>query len=73
MRCSEVHEVHEVHTNRHTHRHTDTQTHGHTDRSTYLKMDLKSDFFDFFQPICFWKAETKLQMNLLEFLGSEVI
>ena len=34
----------------------------------YLKMDLKSDFFDFFQPICFWKAETKLEMNLLEFL-----
>ena len=71
-------EVHEVHTNRHTH--TDTLTHRHTghtdrstDRSTYLKMDLKSDFFDFFQTICFWKAETKLQMNLLEFLGSEVI
>ena len=41
--------------------------------SSYLKMDLKSEFFDFFQPICFWKAETKLEMNLLEFLGSEVI
>ena len=41
--------------------------------SSYLKMDLKNDFFDFFQPICFWKAETKLEMNLLEFLGSEVI
>ena len=39
----------------------------------YMKMDLKSDFFYFFQPICFWKAETKLEMNLLEFLGSEVI
>ena len=36
--------------------------------SSYLKMDLKNDFFDFFQPICFWKAETKLEMNLLEFL-----
>ena len=41
--------------------------------SSYLKMDLKSEFFDFFQPICFWKAETKLVMNLLEFLRSEVI
>ena len=39
----------------------------------YLKMDLKSDFFYFFQTICFWKAETKLGMNQLEFLGSEVI
>ena len=57
-------EVHEVHTNRHTHRHTDTQTHGHTDRSTYLKMDLKSDFFDFFQTICFWKAESLCFKNL---------
>ena len=37
-------------------------------RPPYLKMDLKSDFFDFLQPICFWKAETKLEMNLLEFL-----
>ena len=77
LRCSEVHltrtlelrsEVHEVHT------HTDTWTRRHTGPwSSYLKMDLKSDFFDFFQPICFWKAETKLEMNLLEFLGSEVI
>ena len=58
----EMHEVHEVHTNRHTH--TDTQTHGHTDRSTYLKMDLKSDFFDFFQTICFWKAESLCFKNL---------
>ena len=41
--------------------------------SSYMEMDLKSEFFDFFQPICFWKAETKLEMNLLEFLGSEVI
>ena len=41
--------------------------------STYLKMDLKSVFFYFFQTLCFWKAETKLEMNLLEFLGSEVI
>ena len=40
---------------------------------SYMKMDLKSEFFDFFQPICFWKAETKLVMNLLEFLRSEVI
>ena len=31
------------------------------------------DFFDFFQTVCFWKAETKLEMNLLNFLGSEVI
>ena len=30
-------------------------------------------FFYFFQTICFWKAETKLGMNLLEFLGSDVI
>ena len=30
-------------------------------------------FFYFFQIICFWKAETKLGMNQLEFLGSEVI
>ena len=42
-------------------------------RRSYLKMDLKSEFFDFFQPLCFWKAETKLEMNVLEFLGSEVI
>ena len=42
-------------------------------RSSYLKMDLKSEFFDFFQTLCFWKAETKLEMNVLEFLGSEVI
>ena len=35
---------------------------------SYLKMDLKSDFFDFFQTLCFCKAETKLGMNLLEFL-----
>ena len=58
-----------------THRHMDTQTHEqeHGPWSSYLKMDLKNDFFDFFQPICFWKAETKLEMNLLEFLGSEVI
>ena len=40
---------------------------------SYLKMDLKSENFDFFQTLCFWKAETKLGMNLLEFLGSEVI
>ena len=25
----------------------------------YLKMDLKSDFFYFFQTICFWKAHTE--------------
>jgi hypothetical protein len=30
-------------------------------------------FFYFFQTICFWKAETELEMDLLEFLGSEVI
>ena len=30
-------------------------------------------FFDFFQTICFWKAETELEINLLEFLGSKVI
>ena len=42
-------------------------------QNPYLKMDLKSDFFYFFQTICFWKAETKLGMNQLEFLGSEVI
>ena len=41
--------------------------------SSYLKMDLKSEFFDFFQPICFWKVETKLVMNRLELLGSKVI
>ena len=42
-------------------------------RRLYLKIALKSDFFDFFQTICFWKAETELEINLLEFLGSEVI
>ena len=36
-------------------------------------MDLKSEFFDFFQTLCFCKAETKLKMNLLKFFGSEVI
>ena len=36
-------------------------------------MDLKNDFFDFFQTICFWKAESLCFKNLLEFLGSEVI
>ena len=36
-------------------------------------MALKNDFFDFFQTVCFWNAEIKLEMNLLEFLGSEVI
>ena len=40
---------------------------------SYLKMDLKIEFFHFFQTICFWKAETKLEMNLFKFLGSEVI
>jgi hypothetical protein len=40
---------------------------------SYLKMALKNDFFDFFQPLCFWKAEIELEINLLEFLGSEVI
>ena len=42
-------------------------------RRSYLKMDLKSEIFHFFQPLCIWKAETKLEMNVLEFLGSEVI
>ena len=42
-------------------------------RSSYLKIALKSEFFDFFQPLCFWKAETELEMDLLEFLGSKVI
>ena len=42
-------------------------------RPPYLKMDLKSDFFDFFQTICFCKAESLSFKNLLEFLGSEVI
>ena len=42
-------------------------------RSSYLKIALKSEFFDFFQTICFWKAETELEMDLLEFLGSKVI
>ena len=42
---------------------TTTITTTTTTMSSYLKMDLKSDFFDFFQPICFWKAETKLEMN----------
>ena len=36
-------------------------------------MALKNDFFDFFQTVCFWKAEIELEMDLLEFLGSEVI
>ena len=42
-------------------------------QSSYLKIALKIDFFDFFQPLCFWKAEIELEINLLEFLGSEVI
>ena len=42
-------------------------------RSSYLKIALKSEFLDFFQPLCFWKAETELETNLLEFLGSKVI
>ena len=33
----------------------------------------ENGFFYFFQIICFWKAETKLRMNQLEFLRSEVI
>ena len=33
----------------------------------------KGCFFYFFQTICFWKAETELEMDLLDFLGSEVI
>ena len=41
--------------------------------SSYLKMALKNDFFDFFQTVCFWKAETELEMDLLEFLGSKII
>jgi hypothetical protein len=36
-------------------------------------MALKHDFFDFVQPLCFWKAETELEMDLLDFSGSEVI
>ena len=55
MRCTQT----DTHTDTLTHRHT-----GHTDRSTYLKMDLKSDFFDFFQTICFWKAESLCFKNL---------
>ena len=65
MRCmrDEVDEVHEVHL-----------VLGHfSPRISYLKIALKSDFFDFFQTICFWKAETELEINLFEFLGSEVI
>ena len=42
-------------------------------QSSYLKMALKNEFFDFFQTVCFWKADTELEMDLLEFLGSEVI
>jgi hypothetical protein len=34
---------------------------------------LSSACFYFFQTICFWKAEIELEINLLEFLGSEVI
>ena len=41
--------------------------------SSYLKMALKNEFFDFFQTVCFRKAETELEMDLLDFLGSEVI
>ena len=33
----------------------------------------ENGFFYFIQIICFWKAETKLGMNQLEFLGSWVI
>ncbi len=63
-----------------------TQTHTHktlegefcfwahfSPRNSYLKIALKMIFFDFFQTICFWKAETELEMDLLDFLGSEVI
>jgi hypothetical protein len=32
---------------------------------SYLKMALKNEFFDFLQPLCFWKAEIELEMNLL--------
>ena len=61
MRCSEVHEV-------------QGGFRGHfSPGRSYLKMDLKIEFFHFFQTICFWKAETKLEMNLFKFLGSEVI
>ena len=42
-------------------------------RSSYLKMALKSENSDFFEAVSFWKAETKLGINLLEFLGFEVI
>ena len=42
-------------------------------RRSYVKINLKSENFDFFQTLCFWKAESKLGMYLLEFLGSEVI
>ena len=41
--------------------------------STYLKYEPEKWFFDFFQTICFWKAESLCFKNLLEFLGSEVI
>ena len=40
---------------------------------TELVLDLKSEFFDIFQLIWFWKAENRLQINLLEFFRSELI
>ena len=51
-------EVHEVHTE------GEGEGEGEGNRSSYLKMDLKSDFFDFFQTIYFWKAESLCFKNL---------
>jgi hypothetical protein len=38
-----------------------------------LENGFENEFFDFFQTVCFWKAEIELEMDLLDFLGSEVI
>ena len=42
-------------------------------RRSYFKMDLQREFFDFFQIMFLWKAETKMELNLLKFFVSEVI
>ena len=62
MRCSEVHGAPPPHSKGGL-RGEDKGPKG-GNRSTYLKMDLKSDFFYFFQTICFWKAESLCFKNL---------
>ena len=42
-------------------------------RSSYLKMALKIEFFDFFQMLCFWKAEVDSFSDLPKIFRSEVV